>query len=94
MGLALLFATSIVMADGTDMAMNEQAIQAALMEHSEDLMALPGVIGTALGLCGDVTCIKVFVSVKSPELERAIQTLVGDHRVDVEETGEFRARPD
>ena len=39
-----------------------------LREHTASLMALPGVVGTAQGLCDDEPCIRVFVVEATEEL--------------------------
>ena len=57
-------------------------------------MALPGVVGTAQGLCHGKPCIIVLVIRKTVELERAIPSSLEGYPVVLEETGEFKALPE
>ena len=68
-------------------------IEEVLKEHTNELMSIPGVVGTAQGLCNDKPCIKVFVIKKTQELEKKIPDVLEGFPVEVEETGEIRARP-
>ncbi len=69
----------------------EKTIEAVLKEHTDSLMALPGVVGTAIGECTGKPCIKVFVAKKTPELLKQIPSEIEGYTVEVQETGEFRA---
>jgi hypothetical protein len=71
----------------------EKTIEEVLKEHTEELMSLPGVVGTAQGLCNDKPCIKVYVIEKTPELAQKIPDIIEGYQVVVEETGEIRALP-
>ena len=73
--------------------MPEKPIEAVLKEHTDNLMALPGVVGTAQGLCDDKPCIKIYVVALTPELEQKIPKNLEGYPVDIEVTGEFRALP-
>lgn len=73
--------------------MSAKTIEEVLKEHTDDLMSIPGVVGTAQGLCNGKPCIKVFVVKKTPELEQKIPAVLEGHPVEVEETGEFKALP-
>ena len=66
-------------------------IEQALADSTDSLMSLPGVVGTAQGLCDDEPCIKVFVVKKTPELLRQIPAEIEGYTVAVEETGEIKA---
>ena len=61
--------------------------------HSKKLMAIPGVVGIANGLCHGKPCIKVYVVKRTPELARQIPDMLDGYPVVIEETGEFRALP-
>ena len=67
-------------------------LQEACGDLVVDDVALPGVTGTAVGLCDDTVCIKVYLT-RSDEtvMEQIPETFLG-FRVDIEVTGEFRAR--
>ncbi len=68
-----------------------KTIQAVLQEHSDSLMSLPGVVGTAIGQCEAKPCIKVLVAKKTPALLGKIPSTLEGFPVAVEETGEIRA---
>ena len=70
-----------------------KTIVEVLKEHTEELMSLPGVVGTAQGLCNDNPCIKVLVIEKTPELAQKIPNSLEGYPVMIEETGEIRALP-
>lgn len=74
--------------------MSPQTIEQALKAHTNELMALPGVVGTAQSVCEGRPCIKVLVIKNTPELERHIRTILGGYPVVIEETGRIRARPE
>ncbi len=69
----------------------EKPIEQVLQEHTDSLMALPGVVGTALGLCADEPCIQVFVVEATEELLKQIPEEIEGYTVDVQQTGEFKA---
>ena len=69
-------------------------IEEVLKEHTDRLMSLPGVVGTAQGLCQKKPCIKVFVIEKTPDLERKIPEILDGYTVSIEETGKIRALPE
>jgi len=71
----------------------KRPIEEVLKAHTPALMGLPGVVGTAQGLCEDKPCIKVYVVRKTPELARRIPGSLEGCRVVVEETGEIKALP-
>ena len=71
--------------------MQQKTIEAVLKEHTDSLMALPGVVGTAQGQCAGRPCIRVFVVKKTPDLLKQIPSSIGGYTVEVQETGEIRA---
>ena len=72
-------------------AVQKKSIEAVQNEHTDALMAFPGVVGTAIGDCDGKLCIKVMVSKKTPELLKQIPSTLEGYPVQIEETGEFRA---
>jgi hypothetical protein len=68
-------------------------IEEVLREQTDRLMAVPGVVGTALGLWGGKPCIKVYVEADASEVAPKIPGTLGGYPVRVEKTGEIRARP-
>ena len=73
--------------------MPAKAIDEVLREHTKSLMSIPGVVGTAQGLCDDKPCIKVYVIKETPELKQKIPQTLEGYPVMIEETGEIRALP-
>ena len=69
----------------------EKTIEQVLRENTARLMALPGVVGTAQGLCADEPCIQVFVVEATEELLKQIPEEIEGYTVDVQQTGEFKA---
>ncbi len=65
----------------------------ALKHNRDAIMALPGVLGTGLSLCGGEPCIKVFVSERMSETERELERLLRGHPFVIEESGRFDALP-
>ena len=74
--------------------MKEKTLEEVLQENTGELMSLPGVVGTAQGLCEDKPCIKVFVIEKTPELEKRIPDTLEGYQVMIDETGVIRALPE
>jgi hypothetical protein len=73
-----------------DPSMPNKSLEEVLQEHTNSLMAMSGVVGTAQGLCDGEPCIRVFVTKKSDELMGQIPPQIEGYLVDVQETGEFR----
>ncbi len=71
--------------------MTEKTIEEVLQEHTDGLMEMPGVVGTAQGECAGKPCIKVFVAEKTPALLDQIPGTLEGYTVEVQETGEIRA---
>jgi hypothetical protein len=92
-GVGWLFAGLVACSQpGNETVMQQKTIQTVLKENTDKLMALPGVVGTALGECSGKPCIKVFVVKKTPELLKQIPATLDGYTVAVQETGDFRAR--
>ncbi len=56
-------------------------------------MSIPGVVGTAQGLCDGQPCIKVLVIKKTSEIEEKIPETLDGYPVEIESTGEIKALP-
>ena len=67
------------------------SIQEAQRQLTDRLMALPGVVGVALGDCDGAPCIRVLVAERTPELAAGIPASFQGHRVEIDEVGELRA---
>jgi len=68
-----------------------RTIREVLRERTVDWMAIPGVVGTALGQWEGRPCIKVLVARRTDELATKFPAQVEGHPVVIEETGQFRA---
>jgi hypothetical protein len=77
-----------------DKHMVQKPIEEVLKRHTNRLMSIPGVSGTAQSLCEGQSCIKVYVIEKTPELEQKIPSILGGYPVVIQETGKFRALPE
>jgi len=71
--------------------MSEKTIEAVLKEHTDKLMSLPGVVGTAQGECAGKPCIKVFVAKKTSDLLKQIPATLEGYAVEIQVTGEIKA---
>ncbi len=67
-------------------------IEEVLKEHTGEWMSIPGVVGTGIGECEGKPCIRIFVVKRTPELLKKIPSKLEGFVVDVQETGEIRAR--
>ena len=72
-------------------ALTAKTIEKVLEEHTNAWMAVPGVVGTGIGLSEGRPCIKVYVVEQTPELAAKIPATVDGYRVILEVTGEIRA---
>ncbi len=68
-----------------------RTIEEVLSQHTDSLMSIPGVVGTAIGECAGKPCIRILVVKKTPELSAKLPTTLEGFLVDVQETGEIRA---
>src|SRR5437867_10152078 len=73
-------------------AVTSKSIEAVLAAHSDSLMALPGVVGTAIGLCDGARCIRVFLAGPNEATRQRIPARLEGYPVMVEGTGPIRAR--
>ena len=92
--LVLWVAATIIACGGQEAAQGEQSmpsksLEEVLQEHTNGLMAIPGVVGTAQGLCKGEPCIRVFTVESSDELLRQIPQEIEGYPVEVQETGAF-----
>ena len=72
--------------------MTARSIDEVLAAHTDSLMALPGVVGTAVGSCDGQRCIKVLVADPSPDTKRRIPSRLEGYPVVVEVTGTITPR--
>lgn len=69
-----------------------RTVEEVLAAHNDSLMALPGVVGTAIGLCDGAPCIRVFLTDSSETVRKAIPLRLDGYPVKAEVTGPFRPR--
>ena len=74
-----------------EMSISEKTIETVLKEQTDTLMAIPGVVGTAQGLCAGKHCIKVYVVKKTPDLVKQIPATLEGYAVEIQVTGEIKA---
>jgi hypothetical protein len=90
---ALLLATAIACSGAhRGETLTAKGIDDVLAAHTDSLMKLPGVVGTAVGMCEGRRCIKVLVSDSSPDTKARIPSNLDGYRVVVEVTGPIRPR--
>jgi len=73
----------------TDHPMTSRPIEDVLKDHTPELMAIPGVVGTAQGLENGRPCILVFLAQDSDELRQKIPARIEGYPVKLQVTGEI-----
>lgn len=69
-----------------------RSIEDVLAAHTDSLLALPGVVGTAIALCDGERCIKVMLADSNPDTRARIPPRLEGYRVVVDVTGPIRPR--
>lgn len=69
-----------------------RSIDLVLAAHTDSLLTLPGVVGTAIALCDGERCIKVLLADSNPDTRAKIPPRLEGYRVIVEVTGAIRPR--
>jgi len=64
-----------------------KTIDAVLAAHNDSLMAVPGVLGTAVGRCDGAPCIRVLVGRVSDEIRRRVPPTLEGYPVHIDVTG-------
>lgn len=82
----------VIAACGRNRDVATQDIDAVLAAHTDSLLALPGVVGTAVALCDGERCIKVLVADSNADTRRRIPDRLEGYRVVLEVTGIIRPR--
>jgi hypothetical protein len=70
----------------------KSSVAAVLAQHSDSLMNIPGVVGTAEGSCAGRPCILVLVERLTPRIRKAVPSLLEGVPVEIQETGRIQAR--
>jgi len=71
--------------------MPEKTIEEIQEEHTDAWMAIPGVVGTAIGESHGKPCILVFTASNTEQVRKRIPATVEGYPVVVQYTGEIRA---
>ena len=90
--LAAAVACAACSGKGRSATVPARSIDQVLAAHTDSLMALPGVTGTAIGLCEGERCITVFVADSSALTRAGIPSRLEGYRVVLEVTGTIRPR--
>lgn len=72
--------------------MTRMRVREVLKRHTTELMAIPGVVGIGVGVSQGMPCILVFVLKKNATLLKKIPNTLEGYKIQVEESGGFRAR--
>ena len=68
-----------------------RSIEQVQKAHTEAWLAIPGVVGTAIGLHEGQPCITILTAANTESIRRQIPATVEGYRVVIRRTGEFRA---
>ncbi|HUU46620.1 MAG TPA: hypothetical protein VM118_12890 [Acidobacteriota bacterium] len=75
--------------------MPQRDIKTVMEAHVDELMAVPGVVGVAIGALDDGTpCILVLVIEETDEIDRKVPKTLEGHPVSVFVTGEIKPMED
>ena len=71
--------------------MPEKTIEQVQEEHTDVWMAIPGVVGTAIGECKGKPCILILTATNTDQIRQQIPAIVEGYPVVVQYVGEIRA---
>jgi hypothetical protein len=71
--------------------MCEKTIQQVQEENTDVWMAIPGVVGTAIGTHKDKPCIVILTAVETERISRQIPSAIEGYPVVIRYTGQIRA---
>ena len=89
---AVLAACSRSRPSPNDQRMPAASIEAVLEAHNASLLAVPGVVGTAIGRCDGRPCIRVFVRDSAAVRGAGLGTELDGYPLRVEVSGRFYPR--
>ena len=67
-----------------------KTIEQVLKDNTSKWMDIQGIEGTAIGLCNDQPCIKIFTSIQPEEIQTMIPAALEGYPVVIEYTGSIR----
>lgn len=91
--LLALVVTACAASSGKGEPMSGRTIEEVVKSHTGELLSLPGVVGTAQGLCANRPCIKIYVEKRADGPEQKIPAMIEGYPVEIEETGMLRTLP-
>ena len=71
--------------------MPKKEIREVLKDHTDELMAVAGVVGVAEGKSEGKPCIRVFIADNRPKIQKQLPSCIEGYRLLIEKSGEFRA---
>lgn len=71
--------------------MPAKTIEQVQEEHTDDWMAIPGVVGTAIGQCEGKPCILILTASNTEQVRQKIPSTIEGYPVVVRHIGEVRA---
>ena len=77
---------------GNGDAVAKRSIDDVLAAHTDSLMALPGVVGTSVGLCDGAQCIQVLLADSTAATRSRIPAQLEGYRVVTQVTGTIRPK--
>jgi len=89
--ICLCFGAEFVEGNEIENDMPTKSISEALKEHTDELMSIQGVVGTAQGLFKNKPCIKVLVTKDTQEIRNSIPHEIDGYLVVIQESGEIQA---
>ena len=90
--VALRILAAVIVAGCGGRAKMVKPIEDVLAAHVDSLMAVPGVVGTAIGQCDGALCIRVFLSAATDAARERIPARLEGYVVRVEVTGPISPR--
>jgi len=89
--ICLCFVAEFIEGNETENDMTSKSISEVLKEHTDELMSIQGVVGTAQGLYKNKPCIKVLVAKDTQEIRNSIPHEIDGYLVVIQESGEIQA---
>lgn len=72
--------------------MENKSIEEVQRLYEDEWLNIPGVVGVGIGECEGTPCIKIMVGNKTDSLSAHIPSQIEGFIVEIQETGEFKAR--
>ena len=79
-------------ADPTPAPSDAQPIDQLLAAHTDEMLAIPGIVGLGIGECAGAPCIRVFAETEAASLDEQIPSELDGYPVEVDVTGPIVAR--